>query len=245
MIRPLLLAFQFLTRLPISIPIDPTPEVVGRSLLFYPLVGGVVGAGLWGLATLLPQDIGLLAAALCLLFWVWITGALHLDGVADSADAWVGGMGDRQRTLDIMKDPASGPIGVTVLMLLLVLKLTALQQLLSAQMLLPLIAIPVVGRAVVVLLLITTPYVRAGGMGEGSALYAPRFTATVVVLLSIAVWIVLTTAAGIGALMLMAGVFLWWRYVMLQRLGGTTGDTAGAMIEFIEVSALIGLVLWG
>jgi adenosylcobinamide-GDP ribazoletransferase len=55
------------------------------------------------------------AAALVLILWVWSTGALHLDGLADSADAWVGGLASRERTLEIMKDPRSGPAAVTAI----------------------------------------------------------------------------------------------------------------------------------
>ncbi|MFH4181104.1 adenosylcobinamide-GDP ribazoletransferase, partial [Acinetobacter baumannii] len=54
--------------------------------------------------------------------WIWLTGGLHLDGLADTADAWVGGFGDKQRTLQIMKDPSCGPIGVLSLVIICLLK---------------------------------------------------------------------------------------------------------------------------
>ncbi|WP_173644308.1 adenosylcobinamide-GDP ribazoletransferase, partial [Xanthomonas citri] len=73
----------------------------------------------------------LLGAALLLSAWVWLTGALHLDGLADTTDAWVGGMGERRRTLAIMKDPASGPMAVTAVVLVLLLKCAALASLLA------------------------------------------------------------------------------------------------------------------
>jgi adenosylcobinamide-GDP ribazoletransferase len=68
----------------------------------------------------------MLHAALLLTVWVLLSGGLHLDGLADSADAWLGGFGDRERTLTIMKDPRSGPIAVVVLVLVLLLKFCAL-----------------------------------------------------------------------------------------------------------------------
>ena len=118
---PLLIALQFLTSLPIRLPAMPTPRQQGRSLLHYPAVGLFLGALLWLAALLLEGASPLLQAALLLALWVALTGALHLDGLADSADAWLGGFGDPARTLEIMKDPRSGPIAVVVLVLLLLL----------------------------------------------------------------------------------------------------------------------------
>ena len=118
---PWLIALQFLTRLPVSLPGMPTPEQMGRSLLWYPAVGLLLGLLLWLAHLLLGQTPGVLQAAIILALWVGLSGGLHLDGLADTADAWVGGFGDRERTLTIMKDPRSGAIAVVVLVLLLLL----------------------------------------------------------------------------------------------------------------------------
>ena len=124
----LVLAFQFLTRIPVyrvfSIAsLVPSKQVAGKALLYYPAVGLVIGLWLAALPWLLcyfAADVGTgLQAGLVLVLWVWITGGLHLDGLADSADAWMGGFGDRQRTLDLMKDPTCGPSAVVVLVLVL------------------------------------------------------------------------------------------------------------------------------
>ena len=158
----LLIALQFLTRLPVSLPCMPTPEQVGRSLLWYPLVGLLLGLLLWGAHLLLGQTPALLQAAIILALWVGLSGGLHLDGLADTADAWVGGFGDRERTLTIMKDPRSGPIAVVVLVLLLLLKFAALFTLLQAGQSIYLLLLPWLGRSLLPLLLATTPYVRVG-----------------------------------------------------------------------------------
>jgi adenosylcobinamide-GDP ribazoletransferase len=109
---PLLIALQFLTRLPISLAGMPAPQQIGRSLLWYPVVGLLLGLWLVGLQQLLGDTPLPLQTALLLAVWVGSTGGLHLDGLADTADAWVGGFGDRQRSLEIMQDPRSGPIAV-------------------------------------------------------------------------------------------------------------------------------------
>lgn len=105
---PFWIALQFLSSLPVSLPGMPEPRELGRSLLFYPLVGLLFGLLLWLASLLLQGTPAPLHAALLLTLWVLLSGALHLDGLADSADAWLGGFGDRERTLQIMKDPRSG-----------------------------------------------------------------------------------------------------------------------------------------
>jgi adenosylcobinamide-GDP ribazoletransferase len=116
----------------------------------------------------------LLHAALLLTVWVLLSGALHLDGLADSADAWLGGFGDRERTLTIMKDPRSGPIAVVTLVLVLLLKFAALLALIEQQHALALIIVPLLGRSALLGLFLTTPYVRAGGLGQALADHLPR-----------------------------------------------------------------------
>lgn len=108
--RAFLVALQFLTRLPVRLRAAPSEEELGRSLLFYPLVGLLIGMLLTTLAMAISAAgiSDLLGAALVLAAWVVLTGGLHLDGLADSADAWSGGRGDRERTLAIMKDPYWG-----------------------------------------------------------------------------------------------------------------------------------------
>src|SRR4030067_2574797 len=101
---PLLLAIQFLTQIPVRLKQPYGEREVGASLLYYPLVGLLLGALLVGLNSLLHGVPVLLHAALLLAAWVGVTGALHLDGLADSADAWLGGIGSRGGRLAVMKE---------------------------------------------------------------------------------------------------------------------------------------------
>ncbi|MCB1767092.1 MAG: adenosylcobinamide-GDP ribazoletransferase, partial [Candidatus Competibacteraceae bacterium] len=118
--RPLALALQLLTRLPVpTLTAPPQPWELGQAVLFFPFVGLLIGALLTGLHTALWwADPGVLAA-LMLAVWVLLTGGLHLDGLADTADAWIGGQGDRERTLAIMKDSHSGPMAISAIVLVL------------------------------------------------------------------------------------------------------------------------------
>lgn len=240
---PFWIALQFLSNLPIRLPGMPAPSELGRSLLFYPLVGLLFGALLWALNWLLLGTPSLLHAALLLTAWVLLSGALHLDGLADSADAWLGGFGDRERTLTIMKDPRSGPIAVVTLVLVLLLKFAALLALIEQQHSVFLMIVPLIGRSAMLGLFLTTPYVRAGGLGQALADHLPRSAGQQVLAVSALACVLIAGLSGVWALVLAGVMFVWLRQLMLRRLGGTTGDTAGAMLELLEMAVLVGLAL--
>ena len=240
---PLWIALQFLSSLPIRLPGMPSPQELGRSLLFYPLVGLLFGGLLWGLNGLLGGAPALLHAAILLTVWVVLSGGLHLDGLADSADAWLGGFGDRERTLTIMKDPRSGPIAVVTLVLVLLLKFAALLALIEQQATVALILAPLLGRTALLGLFLTTPYVRAGGLGQALADHLPRQAGRWVLLLSALACVLIAGWGGVIALVVAVGVFAGVRHLMMRRLGGTTGDTAGALLELLEVAVLMALAL--
>ena len=90
---------SFLTIFPIQLKEMPSKQQNGQSLLFYPLIGLMIGAILFAIAMLLHALPVILLSSLILVVWIWLTGGLHLDGLADTADAWVGGFGNKERTL--------------------------------------------------------------------------------------------------------------------------------------------------
>ncbi|UFH50522.1 adenosylcobinamide-GDP ribazoletransferase [Pseudomonas sp. KNUC1026] len=234
-----LIALQFLSSLPVRLPGMPSPQALGRSVLWYPLVGGVFAALLAVLSALLAAAPPLMHAALVLAAWVALSGGLHLDGLADSADAWIGGYGDRERTLAIMKDPRSGPMAVVVLVLLLLLKFAALLALLGLG--LAWWWVPVLGRTALLGLFLTTPYVRAGGLGAALAAHLPREAGWAVLgmVALLSLWLLPLAVLLAGLL-----AFIALRGLMLRRLGGCTGDTAGAMLELLECVVLVAAALY-
>jgi len=240
---PFWIALQFLSSLPIRLPGMPTPQESGRSLLFYPLVGVLFGVLLMVLDQLLSGAPASLHAALLLAAWVMLSGGLHLDGLADSADAWLGGFGDRERTLLIMKDPRSGPIAVVTVVIVLLLKFTALLALVETHHMVGLLLAPLIARAAMLGLFLNTPYVRAGGLGQAMADHLPRKIAIQVLAATALGCVVLAGWSGVWAGLIAVGGFFWLRRVMTQRLGGATGDTAGAMLELLEMAVLVGLAL--
>jgi adenosylcobinamide-GDP ribazoletransferase len=232
----LAIALQFLTRIPVPSRMEFRAESQGWSVAWYPLVGLLIG-GLLLLVRALLADAGpLLASALLLTMWVLVTGGLHLDGLADCADAWVGGQGDRERSLRIMKDPCSGPIAVAAVALLMLLKFSALAELAGRPGMTPLLWAPVIGRSLVPLLLLTTPYVRPNGLGRPLAENLPRLPAGLAAAFSLVcalAWL------GPWPLLATALAFAWLRKQMVEKLGGCTGDTLGASIEMVEALVLV------
>jgi adenosylcobinamide-GDP ribazoletransferase len=243
MIKPFLISVQFLTRLPVRLASQPNEKDLGNSLLFYPLVGFIIGLILIGLSWLLSGSPPLVTAALLVATWVLITGGLHLDGLADSADAWIGGMGDRGKTLAIMKDPNCGPAGVTTIALILLLKFTALHSLVIAHEWITVLLATTLARTLLPLLFLTTPYVRSNGLGAVLATHQPREWSLMVIVATFAAILLLTASHYLVLLLAAVITFLLLRHLMLDRIAGTTGDTAGALVEITETAMLLASVV--
>ncbi len=242
MMKAFFIALGLLTRIPVPkifyFNEQDSEKLFGWSVLFYPLIGLLIGGLLlllsWALSFLSLPTHGLIEAIILLTMWVLITGALHLDGLADSADAWLGGYGDKKRTLDIMKDPYSGPAAVVILILVLLLKFSILIDVTWQALLLA----PVLARSSVMVLFATTENVRKGGMAETAVKYLSKKSVGIVMLLVLALSFYLLKANS-WVLVILFIVFYFLRNLMLQRINGMTGDTAGAMLEVMEVITLL------
>ncbi|WP_290650909.1 adenosylcobinamide-GDP ribazoletransferase [Aquisalimonas sp.] len=240
--RGVLLALAFLTRLPIRLPPDIDDRDQGTAIAFYPLVGLGIGGALALVAAMLAW-LGtppLAGAVILVALLAGVTGALHLDGLADTADAWLGGQGSRGRMLTIMKDPACGPAGVVAVVMVLLGKVAALAALLDT----PggwvgLVLAPLLARTACALLFPTLRYVRAGGLGAAGArhlrsdLLAGMAAAALLVAVLLGGWAGLAMAVAAGA------VFALGVHLMQRLLGGFTGDTAGALLEVVETATLL------
>ncbi|MBF0417158.1 MAG: adenosylcobinamide-GDP ribazoletransferase [Magnetococcales bacterium] len=236
-----MIALALLTRIPTPWRGEPaTAHELGWSVLFYPVIGALIGLLIAAFVLALPSrlDAGL-CAALVICAWVWLTGGMHLEGLADTADGWVGGLGNPARGLEIMRDPRSGPAALMAITLTLLLKWNlGRMAIASGDPSIWLIA-PLLGRLSIVLLFVSTPYVRAGGMGEVAAQQLPK------------VWgLVVGGGGGIVAgwlgslwIVMVAGVvWLVLRRAWLKRFGGVTGDLAGATCELVETVVMLSWV---
>jgi adenosylcobinamide-GDP ribazoletransferase len=238
MTQGLLLALQFLTRLPVRGPETLSDDALSRSSGWFPLVGGVIGlvvAAMFALGATVDPWLG---ALLGWIGWIWITGALHLDGLADLADALGAAHRDRARFLEVLRDPHVGTFGVIVLIIAtgakLVLLGVAARNDVALWFAAPLIAAWARLGAVTWSLWVP-PLAR--GMGER---FAWRASVPLV-----AVWtIALLLASGFlaPALVLAPLALLAWALYLKRKLGGMTGDCLGAGIELCEIALLAGVV---
>ena len=237
-IVPFFIALQFLTRIPVSLSSTPSPKQIGQSTLYYPAIGLVIGIILIILDATLSDTNDLLRAAIILTTWIFITGVLHLDGLADSADALVGGFGNKEKTLSIMKDPNCGPVAVVTLIAILLLKFTALVTLSSVESLVLLLT-PIIARCTVLLLFLTTPYVQKEGIAQILIAQFPVKASIWVLIFTVAIIILLLKTEAIMLIASTCLVVFLLRSLMMKRLGGMTGDTVGATIVITEATLLI------
>lgn len=229
--RGLILAIQFLTRL-------PTPQLRGleaanlpRSAHWFPLVGLLIGALLSATLWLGSRIDPWLGALLTVLLWVWVTGALHLDGLADMSDALGASHRDRERFLAVLADPHLGTFGAVSLVLQLAFKLIVLMLLARSGQYWVLLLIPAWARWGT-LIWACLPTLKPG-LGErlGMQVRLP------------AIWLwggVLAASSLIAPVLWCAPLLvLIWRQFLLRRLGGMTGDLLGAGVELVESAALL------
>ncbi|MDP2432167.1 MAG: adenosylcobinamide-GDP ribazoletransferase [Pseudomonadota bacterium] len=233
--RALILAIQFLTRLPTPTLADFKAEELARAAIWFPLVGLLLGALVAAAVWLGTQVDPWLGALLGLLAWISLTGALHLDGLADLADALGAAHGDKDRLLAVLADPHLGVFGVTALVAQLLSKLVLLMLLAKAGLFWPLLLIPAWAR-LGPLLWARLPSIKPG-LGE-------RF-AWNIGLGGVSLWATLLALASIQAPALLAAplLILGWRAYLRARLGGMTGDALGAGVEWVESGLLLALVL--
>jgi adenosylcobinamide-GDP ribazoletransferase len=241
-LRAAVAAVAFLTRIPVGrIVLDA--DDVARGAALFPVVGAGLGAAVGGLLVGLDGELTvLLAAALALALEALLTGAIHLDALADSADGL--GAASRERALEVMRDPTIGSFGVAALVLDLLVKVAALAAVAAdSRAVLVVAASFALGRAAPLALALTLPYARAGA-GSGRVLTERAARTALVVGIALAVGIAVA-ALGLRGLALVAGAGLACLAVGLiagRRLGGVTGDLLGASGELATTAALVAAV---
>jgi len=241
MLRGLILAFGFLTRLPMPKLAGFKNEELSSSAIWFPLVGLCIGLLLM-LAALLGASVNhWLAALLVLLAWIAITGALHLDGAADLADALGAAHRDPERFHAVMKDPHTGSFGVIAIVAILITKLVCVAWVVESTDigLWGLLLIPAWARLGAIYWSQSLEPL-APGRGESFAWQLSQNTFWI--------WGVLLFAFSLFAVSLLFAAtaiasLLLWRVYLKWRLGGMTGDCLGAGIEYCECFMLLAVGL--
>jgi adenosylcobinamide-GDP ribazoletransferase len=236
LLEDLLVAFQFLTRLPIS-HIPYQPDSLSRSAKFFPLVGLVISFGATVLQRFLTPHLNrALVALLVLTFLVLITGGLHEDGLADTADAFGGGW-NREQILTILKDSRIGSFGALALILSVLARFLLLSILPLNRFTAFVISAHVLCRWTALPLSYFLPSASPSN-GQGARITQKISPASLLMgtLLSFAIvfylmrtefWIPVLAALLIAAL---SGLYYF------RRIGGVTGDCFGATNQLTEIA---------
>ncbi len=234
MMQGLKTAIQFLTILPVGRNDSFKAE---RMLPFFPVVGLLIGGMLVGidwLACLLwPRSV---ASLLDVLFLIWITGALHLDGVGDTADGLYGRR-TKDETLAIMKDSRLGAMGSIAIVSIIVLKWASIASIVEGRMLV-LLAVPIFGRCSQLLGIRSLPYGRSEGLGKSFVDAPLKWHGFLTILIPV----ILSVFLGITGLFLMTGFIVFSAIILFyykKRLGCITGDMLGAMCEVCEAGLFL------
>ncbi|MFK5927708.1 MAG: adenosylcobinamide-GDP ribazoletransferase [Desulfuromusa sp.] len=234
-LQPFFSALRFLTILPIPESWCGDETSFHKSPDWYPLVGLLIGLLMavldLFLCWLLPIPV---ASVLLLLAMIAISGALHLDGLADSADAFFSSRG-REQMLEIMKDSRSGPMGVTAIVFVLLLKLMLLISVPLIWRWQVVLLMPVAGRCVLPIISGWLPYAR----NEGTAAFTRRqfnwihLIPTLAVLMIPSFALLGWMAGSLIVVVVCLGIWLFGHYSH-RKIGGFTGDTLGATCELVE-----------
>lgn len=245
-VAQLRVAVAFLTRLPVGGAGAWPDGAIGRAAWAFPLVGALLGLGAalvqtLGLASGLPP---VLAAILTTALLAVVTGALHEDGLADTADA-LGSVRDRARALEIMRDSRIGTFGALALGFVTATRIAATAALPLPGLVPAMVAAATLSRLAMVWLMAALPAARADGLGAAAGRPGPT-----VVVIATALGAALTALASgpiaaAGPILLAAALAIllgtWFR----RRLGGQTGDTLGATQQLVEAAVLVAWVMAG
>ncbi|HWN58982.1 MAG TPA: adenosylcobinamide-GDP ribazoletransferase, partial [Methylomirabilota bacterium] len=235
------LAISFLTILPVIDQRPASEETVASSFAWFPIVGFLLGVALvgedWILAHVFAQVIRsvLIVASLTI-----ITGAVHLDGLADTADA-LGAGRDRDRALDILRDSRVGTFGASAIFFELTLKILALSTLADHRRYAALIVAPMLARWAMLLVATGLPYLRASG--SGSTLLSGRTSGSRTAIVAVFTLMVMLTLGAMRPIALATAVAIAIVFTMRlfyrRWLGGVTGDLIGACGELVEIAVLV------
>jgi adenosylcobinamide-GDP ribazoletransferase len=239
----LVVAARYLTIVPVPGRVDHSPDALGRSSVWFPVIGLFLGAALAITdritSALFPT---LLAALLVVTAWKLLTGGIHLDGLADCLDGLTGR--DPGHRLAIMRDSRIGAFGAVGLILFLLLEIAALAELPAPVRWRALLVAPPVARALPLLLARWHPSARADGHGARFGLGVSTGATVTALALALIVSIGTLGRVGLSAAALATILVVALAAFMTRRLGGITGDVHGAAVEIAEVVILMTLAAW-
>ena len=236
-----LIALQFLTRIPVKIKDKIEDRDYGYSMAWFPAVGLILG---WILAMAFKLAVFLfnpaIAVVLVITIYMFLTGALHIDGLSDACDGLYGGKGDKVKTLEIMKDSRIGTIGALALVLDIGLRFVLLYSLPASRIPASLILMAVLGRWGQVFFCLNAPSARAESRGGyfSSSLTPGIFGFSSLTMFGICLFLLKPVSLVLLLVFLVLIIRIAKNYFR-RKIGGITGDTIGAVNEGTEILALL------
>ncbi len=235
-----LAALRFLTVLPIHWQSDQDGNYFQDSLHYFPVLGCLIGLATGGIAVMLGfLFTGPVVVVITVILLAGVSGCLHLDGLADTADGFFSSR-PKEKILEIMRDSRTGPMGVIALIFVLLLKFVALWTLSPSTFLKAVILIPVAGRCAIVQSMALLPYAREEG-GLGRLFYSKH--CRISALWSLFFPVLLIPFVGfrsvVAASCTTVTVVLLFCFWSKKKIGGATGDTLGAICEITEMAVAV------
>ena len=242
--KSLILAIQFLTRVPININIETKEDSFADSVLWFPVVGLIIGAFnsliYWLFSMMLP---GVLPIVCTVLANVCITGALHVDGLADTCDG-IFSARKKEKMLEIMKDSRIGTNGAIAVVFDILTRIAILFSISPDKVIWLIFSAPIASRTLLPLLMKLSVYARAeGGMGE-LFLGKQNWSRTLIAFAGgmLIVWLSLNFI-GLASFAMSMLVIILYRSYIYSKIQGMTGDTIGAGNEIAEIVFLLAAVI--
>ena len=236
-VKRFLIALQFLTILPVNIKSEIKKEDFGKSLLYFPIIGILIGLLLVITAFLFGSLPNLVKAVFILIISIIITGGIHLDGFADTCDGFYGTK-SKKKMLEIMRDSRVGVMGVIGIVCLLLLKFVLIVNIPQNILWKSLIVMTVFGRWTQVLACYTSNYARRKGKAVHFIKYSTKKAFLIASCFTLASFLLLLQLKGVVLLIFsLIPIFLFMNYVK-RKIGGMTGDTIGAINEIAEIVVL-------
>ena len=241
MIKQLIILIQFMTRIPVFVNVEYDEEKLGKSIKYFPLVGAIIGIFLYGI-NILAGKITVnrqIAAIIIIIAEIFITGLIHIDGLADTADGLFS-YAEKEKILEIMKDSRVGTNGAVALILYFMTKVILLSEIRPEYIIL----YPVISRLSTSINAGLGEYARKNGMSNGIIAKNGKKEAVISIIITMILSFIILKAKGLIILIFAILFILLLMKGVKRKIGGITGDTMGASLELTSILVLLaGVVL--
>jgi adenosylcobinamide-GDP ribazoletransferase len=241
MIKQLIILIQFMTRIPVFVNVEYDEEKLGKSIKYFPLVGAIIGIFLYGI-NILAGKITVnrqIAAMIIIIAEIFITGLIHIDGLADTADGLFS-YAEKEKILEIMKDSRVGTNGAVALILYFMTKVILLSEIRPEYIIL----YPVISRLSTSINAGLGEYARKNGMSNEIIAKNGKKEAVISIIITMILSFIILKAKGLIILIFAILFILLLMKGVKRKIGGITGDTMGASLELTSILVLLaGVVL--